>query len=617
MKKNLLFINMFWVFFAGLFGTFLYLANRQVEGVWVLSNLKSIVKALWIPGLISCLCLLLAIPLGRCPKNRRDKIDCALFEFLITEALVAIVLLLIAGDNIKYVPKGFSKIFHYFIIFSVGGYLLGLSVVCLLKACFKLIFGDLKEENLVSKVSLLISPTMVWSGIFVCLCHAKMLKNANIIKSYNGYLTWMNTGVLIAIIVVCVFIVLAHVLASLKTKKGKSPVICAIVGLIVAFFIVIVTKYKLFTLPAKFTRLNEVSVFIVGAYLIPAFILLACYCLRPYIQTIGAKGVSKVEETVEEENTEVTDENADEVEVEETVEEETAEESDASENEEVVEENDEIKELKEELAKSNQEIEDLKKKLDEHLSSCSTFLVPTARKETFTTENLTDKSHYETELKTTITRGFKSKLILANDELKHTYSELLNIVFKFKRGNVRHAFAKDSIVLGRTKVAVLKMSPSSKAMYMYINLPASYLEITKYHLKDFSEKTKSMAATPYRLRIRSERSMKYAIELLEAAFVELGAIEFKTPREKIDYTEDLAIQTEEQMITNGLIKKKVVEETYLVEPIYASEDIAKKDEVPSVENTVNSTVNDVESESEAEDEDENEDEADDEEVDVE
>ena len=206
-------------------------------------------------------------------------------------------------------------------------------------------------------------------------------------------------------------------------------------------------------------------------------------------------------------------------------------------------------------------------------------------KVTDTTETKTDKiveePHYETELVTTITRGFKSKLIRANDDLKNLYNDLLNQVNHYKRGNVRHSFSKDTLVLGRTKIAVIKISSSSKALFIYFNLDKDkYLSQSKYHLKDYSEK-KSYQNTPLRLRVRSERSMKYAKELLELAYLENNAEEYKKEREAIDYLKELAPQTDEQMIENGLIKKKVVEETYLVEPVYEEEVIKEENEETS------------------------------------
>lgn len=577
MRKNLLFIHTFWLFVAAFLSTFVYVVFNKVGGVYLYQHTKIFIKTFWPLGLGAIISLIFAIPLGVCPKKKSAKIECAVLEGLIIIACFAIIGVLNANGNIPHVSNVFEKVYYFFMAMGLITYLSILSVVCILKVMFTIVFrNDESSPKYASKIALNLTPALFVGGLLGLLFSAVLKIKKGSIVSLKDYVRLVDKNVLIVIACVCVVILLVHILASIKTKKGLLPLIVDLAGLACGVVVLYLIKKKVIKPSTDYKYIIEVTKYMLGSYVFALGILVFSYAVKPFFEYIGSTKSSVVEgentliEDAEETET-ISEENEDEVE--EETEDDLVTETEEKEVEEVSDE--EIDSLKEELAKANQEIDELNKKLEEHIAS-NVHINVNARTNTsnsFTTENLTDKSHYETVLKTTVTRGFKAKLILADDAIKQTYSDLLNIPFKYKRGNVRHAFAKDTIVLGRTKVAVLKMSPSSKAMYLYINLPASYLEISKYHLKDYSEKTKSLAATPYRLRIKSERSMKYALELLEAAYNELGAEAYKVERPTKDFTEDLGPQTEDQMIENGLVKRKVVEETYLVEPVFAEEEI--------------------------------------------
>ena len=582
MRKNLLFIHTFWLFVAAFLSTFVYVVLNKVGGVYLYQHTKMFIKTFWPLVLGAIISLIFAIPLGVCPKKKSAKIECAVLEGLIIIACFATIGVLNANGNIPHVSNVFEKVYYFFMATGLITYLSILSVVCILKVMFTIIFrNDESSPKYASKIALNLTPALFVGGLLGLLFSAVLKIKKGSIASLKDYVRLVDKNVLIVIACVCVVILLVHILASLKTKKGLLPLIIDLVGLACGVVVLYLIKKKIIKPSADYKYIIEVTKYMLGSYVFALGILVFSYAVKPFFEYIGStkSSVTEDEKTLIEDAEEELIEDA-----EEETEDSLVTETEEKEVEEVSDE--EINSLKEELAKANQEIDELNKKLEEHIASNVHINVNsrTNASNSFTTDNLTDKSHYETILKTTVTRGFKAKLITADDSIKQTYSDLLNIPFKFKRGNVRHAFAKDTIVLGRTKVAVLKMSPSSKAMYLYINLPASYLEISKYHLKDYSEKTKSLAATPYRLRIKSERSMKYALELLEAAYNELGAEAYKVERPTKDFTEDLGPQTEDQMIENGLVKRKVVEETYLVEPVFAEEEINNEQKTHTLSN---------------------------------
>jgi len=622
MKKNLLFIHTFWLFLAAFVGTFIYVAANDVDGIYLFHSSSAFFKTFWLPAVIAIASLVIAVPLGLCPKDKSAKKECALLHILIVIALLAIVEMLSVGNKLSNVSDVFGQVYHYFMLFGVVIYLSILLIVCILKVMYTIIFkNNESNDKYASQIAVTLTSALFLGGFLTLFFSAVSFVNKGTISSLGEYINLVDKCVLIIVIDVCVVMLMAHLIASNFTKKGILPLIVDFVGLVCGIVLACLIKTDVIKLNEDLTYLFELAKFIIGAYLFALAILVLSYAITPFVKYIGSNKTYLDEEDKEKENDETTEEQVEDA-LEEVKEEEPSNETEAveeteveTEKEEVEEteessdkENEEISSLREELAKANDEISELNKKLDNHIASDVHIDTNNNSQTIFTTENLSDKSHYETELKTTITRGFKAKLLVADDSLKQTYSDLLNIPFKYKRGNVRSAFAKTTLVLGRTKVAVLKMSPSSKAMYLYLNLPASYLEISKYHLKDYSTKTKSLATTPYRLRIKSDRSMKYALELLEAAYNELGAVPFKLPRPKKDFTEELGPQTEDQMIENGLIKKKVVEETYLVEPIFAEEDINKDtNQELNKKNVVNDEeIDDEEIDDDVEDNDENE-----------
>lgn len=281
MKKNFLFVNIFWIFVCGFLGIVFFVSRREVEGVWLLSSYTNIVKTFWVPLVLAIVCLTSAYLLGKVPKTKDAFIDTILIEILIVVLLVVGALLLITTNNISYLPKGYHKVFHYFIISSILGYLLFLTLICLLKVSYKLIFTNLKEKNIYKGISLLLTPSLVWSGVLACLIHANFLANENIIPSIKGYLVWINKGTLVLLIVSGVFITTTHLLASIFSKSGKRIIICSLLWIVVSITVHVISKYNN-NLDPNFKHLSEVALFIFGAYFIPFLILILCYSIRPF-----------------------------------------------------------------------------------------------------------------------------------------------------------------------------------------------------------------------------------------------------------------------------------------------------------------------------------------------
>lgn len=282
MKKNFLFVNMFWIFVCGFLGIVFFISRREVEGVWLLSSYTNIIKTLWVPIVLAIICLTSAFVLGKVPKTKDAFIDTVLIETFIVVSLVVITLLMITTNKISFLPKGYHKVFHYFIISAILGYLLFLTLICLLKVCYKIIFTDLKEKNAYKEISLLLTPSLIWSGVLVCLIHAKFLASENIIPSIKGYLVWINKGTLVLLIVSGIFITITHLLGAIFTKKCKRLILCAFLWINISIFVALISRYN-YNLGPNFKHLSEVSLFILGAYFIPFLVLIVCYSIRAFV----------------------------------------------------------------------------------------------------------------------------------------------------------------------------------------------------------------------------------------------------------------------------------------------------------------------------------------------
>lgn len=226
----------------------------------------------------------------------------------------------------------------------------------------------------------------------------------------------------------------------------------------------------------------------------------------------------------------------------------------------------EDQDVKEEVEplKDNSQEENVQEENSEVVSSSKASEIFNEEVKPLAVEEENDESHeqamereFEYVLKTF--RSSKAKLINSTDELKKAYNDILNVAHKYKKGRVRSSFTRDMICIGRTRAAILKVSSSGKNMRLYLNLDDSYLDIKKYHLKSYANK-KTYARTPLRIRVKSERSIKYALELLDQVFINANALLERHPKEYVNYSAYLVPMSEEEMLERGLIKKKMVKQ---------------------------------------------------------
>jgi predicted transport protein len=107
--------------------------------------------------------------------------------------------------------------------------------------------------------------------------------------------------------------------------------------------------------------------------------------------------------------------------------------------------------------------------------------------------------------------NLESKIKQSDDQVKARYSEIKNHIMSYEGVKERFTRRFDTFRKGRLTLCKISVRGQNLKVYLAIEKP---LELpSKYHVKDVSELT-SYAKTPALLRVRSERGVKYAKDLI-------------------------------------------------------------------------------------------------------
>lgn len=147
-------------------------------------------------------------------------------------------------------------------------------------------------------------------------------------------------------------------------------------------------------------------------------------------------------------------------------------------------------------------------------------------------------------------RSFLSRLSQSRGNVQEYYSVVKN-AFLFYRGvKGRVSWGYESFNRGRIKLA--KVNAKSSTLYLYLALDPAELEGTKYFFTDMSSK-KKYAATPVLIKIKGERKLKHALELIGKLCGEQNALPTVKNFEIVDYT--VPEQTTEELVQAGLVRQ--------------------------------------------------------------
>lgn len=149
-------------------------------------------------------------------------------------------------------------------------------------------------------------------------------------------------------------------------------------------------------------------------------------------------------------------------------------------------------------------------------------------------------------------RSFTAKLIQSDDEVKEWYSDLKNYLMSFRKVHARTSWGRESFRIGRDCFARLAIKGKTLCIFLAI-IPLSCQD-TKYKIEDLADLS-SCKDTPCLYRIKSNRRVAYAKELIDIILQEYGAKPIKN-REAVDYY--LPYEGTVDLIKRGLIKRKIV-----------------------------------------------------------
>ncbi|MGN1077268.1 MAG: hypothetical protein ACI4ST_02015, partial [Candidatus Gallimonas sp.] len=125
--------------------------------------------------------------------------------------------------------------------------------------------------------------------------------------------------------------------------------------------------------------------------------------------------------------------------------------------------------------------------------------------------------------------SFLARLILAGDPAQEYYTQIKNHLLSYRKVGSRISWNHEQFSAGRKKCARMKMK--GKTLYLYLPLEAN-LQEEKYRLADVSGAADG--GFPSLLRVRSERGVKYAKELIDAVMAAAG-IEKNPAYQQADY----------------------------------------------------------------------------------
>ena len=159
------------------------------------------------------------------------------------------------------------------------------------------------------------------------------------------------------------------------------------------------------------------------------------------------------------------------------------------------------------------------------LEVASEMAVETVETEEVETDNepLDEEENTSEETNNVITArfdySFTARIILSSDETKRYFVEISNYLLSYKNIKNRMSWKNLSFNYGRTPICRLAMK--GKTLWMCLALdPKEFIE-TKYGGEDFSDSAR-YKKVPYAIRIKSDRGLKYAKELVDILASRLG-----------------------------------------------------------------------------------------------
>ena len=165
-------------------------------------------------------------------------------------------------------------------------------------------------------------------------------------------------------------------------------------------------------------------------------------------------------------------------------------------------------------------------------------------------EMLAQEAAGEVRLVNRYRRSFRSRMVQSQGNVQEYYSILKNALLSYKGVKDRTSWDYESFNKGRAKVA--KINAKTKTLYLYLAIDPATLADSKYFFEDMSEK-KKYAQVPVLMKIKGERKLKHALELIDKICSEQLELPAVKDFEATDYT--VPYENTAALVEQGLIKQ--------------------------------------------------------------
>ena len=147
-------------------------------------------------------------------------------------------------------------------------------------------------------------------------------------------------------------------------------------------------------------------------------------------------------------------------------------------------------------------------------------------------------------------KSFEARVIQADDDVKHWYTEIKNTLLSYKTCKGRVSWKRETFKANKQVVAMLVFRGKRLCLFLALN-PAEYVD-DKYDTETVSEPIYSN--TPVMIRLRNEKRVRIAKELIEIMMTQKKVV----PNPYYD-SQDFYVPYEGifELINKGLIKREI------------------------------------------------------------
>ena len=143
--------------------------------------------------------------------------------------------------------------------------------------------------------------------------------------------------------------------------------------------------------------------------------------------------------------------------------------------------------------------------------------------------------------------SFTSRLIQANDTLQDYYTAIKNYILSYPGVKAKTSWNYEIFTKGRTQC--VKLNIKGKSLTLNLALDPKEYSVSKYHFTDLSDNPK-FAALPMLLKVKSDRGLKYALELIAEVMNKLGIAQGEIPT--ADY--HMPYESNASLAKRGIVK---------------------------------------------------------------